>query len=83
MIYKNDYAEAHYNLAYCQRKLGNFDQALEGYRKALTIKPDYASAESNMLDLLKHMNDFDINKKLLEASSRLGISSKLFNHFHY
>ena len=76
LIYRNNYAEAHYNLAYCHRKLGNFDQAIEEYKKALTIKPDYASAESNMLDLLKHMNDFDINNKLLEASSRLGISTK-------
>ena len=29
-----------------------------------------------MLDLLKHMCDFDINKKLVESSSRLGISTK-------
>ena len=76
MIYRNKYAEAQYNLAYCLRKLGNFDQAIEEYKKALTIKPDYASAESNMLDLLKHMNNFDIKNKLLEASSRLGISTK-------
>ena len=74
--YKNDYAEAHYNLGFCLQKLDNFDEAISAYKQALLIKPDYASAESRMLDLLKHMCDFDINKKLVESSSSLGISTK-------
>ena len=74
--YKNDYAEAHYNLGFCLQKLDNFDEAISAYKQALLIKSDYASAESRMLDLLKHMCDFDINKKLVESSSRLGISTK-------
>jgi predicted O-linked N-acetylglucosamine transferase (SPINDLY family) len=76
LMYKNDFAEAHYNLGFCLQKLDNFDEAILAYKQALIIKPDYASAESRMLDLLKHMCDFDINKKLVESSSRLGISTK-------
>ena len=76
LIYKNDYAEAHYNLGFCLQKLDDFDEAISAYKQALLIKSDYASAESRMLDLLKHMCDFDINKKLVESSSRLGISTK-------
>ena len=76
LTYKNDYAEAHYNLGFCLQKLDKFDEALAAYKQALIIKPDYASAESRMLDLLKHMCDFDINNKIIESSSRLGISTK-------
>jgi len=75
LTYKNDYAEAHYNLAFCLQKLGKFDEALAAYKKALNVKPNYASAESSMLDLLKNMCDFDIYNKLIESSSRLGIST--------
>ena len=73
---RKDYAEAHYNLGFCLRTLGKFDEALAEYKKSLIIKPDYTSVESSMLDLLKHMCDFSINDKLIESSSRLGISTK-------
>jgi len=76
LIYKNDYAEAHYNLAFCLQKLDKFDESIAAYEQALIIKPDYASAESSMLDLSKHMCDFLNNSKLIESSSRLGISTK-------
>ena len=79
--YKHDFAEAHYNLGFCLQKLDKFDEALTTYKQALLIKPDYAGAESRMLDLLKHMGDFDINNKLIESSSRLGISTKPIQPF--
>ena len=76
LIFKNDYAEALYNLGFCLQKLENFDEAISAYKQALIIKPDYSSAECRMLDLLNHMCDFDINDKLIESSSHLGISTK-------
>ena len=76
LIHKNDFAEAHYNLAFCLQKLNKFDEALSSYEQALIIKPDYASAESSMLYLLKQICDFSINDKIIESSSRLGISTK-------
>ena len=76
LTYKKNYAEAHYNMAYCLQKSDKFDEAIEEYKQSLTIKPDLASAESGMLYLLKNMCDFNINDKLLESSSRLGISTK-------
>ena len=76
LTYKKNYAEAHYNMAYCLQKSDKFDEAIEEYKQSLTIKPDLASAESGMLYLLKNMCDFNINDKLIESSSRLGISTK-------
>jgi tetratricopeptide (TPR) repeat protein len=31
-------------LGYCERKLGNYDAALDAYRRALTLRPTYAEA---------------------------------------
>ena len=76
LTYKKDYAESRYNLGFCLQKLGKFDEALIEYEKSLIIKPDYASVESSMLDLLKHMCDFNVNDKLIESSSRLGILTR-------
>ena len=76
LTYKKNYAEAHYNMAYCLQKSDKFNEAIEEYKQSLTIKPDLASAESGMLYLLKNMCDFNINDKLIESSSRLGISTK-------
>jgi protein O-GlcNAc transferase len=76
LTYKKNYAEAHYNMAYCLQKSDKFDEAIEEYKQSLAIKPDLASAESGMLYLLKNMCDFNINDKLIESSSRLGISTK-------
>jgi len=76
LTYNKNYAEAHYNMAYCLQKSDKFDEAIEEYKQSLTIKPDLASAESGMLYLLKNMCDFNINDKLIESSSRLGISTK-------
>ena len=76
LTYKKNYAEAHYNMAYCLQKSDKFDEAIEEYKQSLTIKPDLASAESGMLYLLKNMCDFNINDKLIESSSCLGISTK-------
>jgi tetratricopeptide (TPR) repeat protein len=43
---KEEFAEAHNNLAYCLRKQGkqNFDAALQHYNRALELKPDLAEA---------------------------------------
>jgi predicted O-linked N-acetylglucosamine transferase (SPINDLY family) len=81
LTYKKDYPEAHYNLGLCFQKLGKFDEALKEYKKSIMIKPDYASVESSMLDLLKHMCDFNINDKLIQSSSRLGILTKPIQPF--
>ena len=63
-------------MAFCLQKSNKFDEAIAEYKQSLIIKPDFASAESSMLYLLKNMCDFDINNKLIESSSRLGISTK-------
>ena len=81
LTYKKNYAEAHYNMAFCLQKSDKFDEAIAEYKQSLIIKPDFASAESSMLYLLKNMCDFDINNKLIESSSRLGISTKSVTPF--
>jgi tetratricopeptide (TPR) repeat protein len=43
---KEDFAEAHNNLAFCLRKQGkqNFEESLKHYNRALELKPDLAQA---------------------------------------
>ena len=39
---------AHYNLGFALAAEGRIDEAIEHYRKALEIKPDYAEAHNNL-----------------------------------
>ena len=40
-------------MAFCLQKSNKFDEAIAEYKQSLIIKPDFASAESSMLYLLK------------------------------
>lgn len=79
--YKKDYAEAHYNLGFCLQKLEKFEEAIAEYKQALFIKSDYINAEASMNNLLKQICDFDINDRLIESSSRIGILTKSVQPF--
>ena len=79
--YKKDYAEAHYNLGFCLQKLEKFEEAITEYKKALFIKSDYVSVEASMNNLLKQICDFNINDRLIESSSRIGILTKSVQPF--
>lgn len=41
---KPELAEAHSNLGYCRRNLGDYEGALVSYERALKLKPDFAEA---------------------------------------
>ena len=40
-------------------KIGKFDEAIEAYKKAISLKPDYAEAYNNMGSGLKDQGKFD------------------------
>jgi Tfp pilus assembly protein PilF len=51
VIINPGYAEAYSNRGVVLGKLGRNGDAAESYRKALTIKPDYADAKANLESL--------------------------------
>ena len=49
----------HNNLALAKEHIGEYDQACEGYKKALEIEPRYANAHYNYAELLRtHYFDY-------------------------
>ena len=42
------YADAYFQIGYCNDKLGRFSDAIEAYKQAIRIKPDFAEAHINL-----------------------------------
>ena len=49
----------HNNIGIINRALGKLDEAIEAYKKALTLKPDYAEAYNNMGNTLQDQGELD------------------------
>ena len=47
---------AHNNLGHNIKELGQVDDAVKSYKKALTLKPDYAEAHNNLDIVLKQLS---------------------------
>lgn len=60
-------------MGYCERRLGNADEALEYYEKALAIKPNHVGANEYLGELYLEM------KNLPKAEERLKILAKSCN----
>ena len=43
-----DYAEAYNNMSNIFLQQGKLDEAIEGFKKALLIRPNYAEAQNNL-----------------------------------
>ncbi|MGV7206790.1 tetratricopeptide repeat protein [Oxalobacteraceae bacterium A2-2] len=52
-------AEAYFDLGNCYRALGQPQAALDSFRKAVALKPDYAAAHTSMVPLLLDMGLLD------------------------
>ena len=57
-------------MGFCERKLGNTDEALEYYEKALAIKPNHVGANEYLGELYLEM------KNLPKAQERLNVLAK-------
>jgi tetratricopeptide (TPR) repeat protein len=80
---KPNSAEAHNSLGTALKEIGQADDAVASYRRALQIKPDYAEAHSNLGNVLKELGQLDeavasyrraieFKPNLAEAHSNLG-----------
>jgi len=61
-------------MGFCDRKLGNTDEALEYYEKALAIKPNHVGANEYLGELYLEL------KNLPKAEERLKVLSKACNN---
>lgn len=52
------YAEAYFQIGFCNNKLGNYPEAMKAYRRALRIKPDYLIVYFNMGTLCNKLKRF-------------------------
>ena len=77
------FAEAFYNLGNDLQELGQLERAVENYRRALEIYPDYAEAHSNLGNVLRDLGQLgeavacyrralEIKSDFAEALSNLG-----------
>ncbi len=69
-------ADLLYNLGVSAARLGNNDQALEYYKNALKIKPDYASAQINIASII-----LSGEQAIVEEMNGLGTSSKDYKKY--
>ena len=60
-------------MGFCERKLGNTDEALEYYEKALAIKPNHVGANEYLGELYLEL------KNLPKAEERLKVLAKSCN----
>jgi Tfp pilus assembly protein PilF len=67
------HADALNLMGYCERKLGNTDEALEYYEKALAIKPNHVGANEYLGELYLELKD------LSKAEERLKVLAQSCN----
>jgi DNA-binding winged helix-turn-helix (wHTH) protein/Tfp pilus assembly protein PilF len=72
IIFRSDYAEAHYNLADVYEELPAYDRALEEYQKAIEIDPRLYEAYNNLARLyIKRLKDYPAALELLDRAINL------------
>ncbi len=65
-----------YNLGVSASRLGDNDQAMDYYKKALELKPDYASAQINIAAII-----LGNEKTIVDEMNNLGTSSKDYKRY--
>ena len=86
------YADAYFNIGYCNLKLGRYEEAIEAYKQAIRINPDDADAHNNLGvaygNLGRHLEAIEAYKQAIrikpdysEAHINLGVAyGKLGRH---
>jgi len=65
--------DAWYNLSFLLQEMGESPDAISGYKRVLDMKPDYASAEAQLIYQKFYICDWSDYDRAREASARLGI----------
>ncbi len=68
--------ELYYNLGVASKKNGEFDPAVEYYKKALELNPDYVEALINLADLMLSKDD-----AMIKEMNALGTSTADYNRY--
>lgn len=76
-----EFAEAYVNLAAALREQGDLGEAIDACKKVLELEPDFPEAEALKLSLEQHVCNFEISSQLVEASKRLGITTRSVRPF--
>lgn len=53
------YAEAYFQIGYCNSSLGRYNEAIEAYKQAIHIKPDFAEAYCNLGVAYGHLKRYE------------------------
>ena len=61
------------------REKGNYDKAIELYKKAIDLYPHYSKAYSNFGNLLKHLSRFKEAETILRKALLLEPMDSLYN----
>lgn len=68
---KPDIKEAHNNLGYCYRKLGNFEKSIEHYMKALKLDKNFAQAREYLGETYLAMDSMKLAEEQLAKLKEL------------
>ena len=60
-----------YGMANSYENIGEYDQAIVHYQKAIELRPDYLIAMANLVDTYVHKKDYEEAKIILEALRKL------------
>ncbi|KAK3583356.1 hypothetical protein CHS0354_038972 [Potamilus streckersoni] len=64
-------AKVHYNIAKLNADRGNTDYAIEEYRLAIELNPEYDQAMNNLGNIMKDKGDLDEAEQLLETAVKI------------
>lgn len=85
MVKRNPhYADAYFQIGYCNGNLGRYTEGIEAFKQAIRIKPDYAEAHYNLgvayLTLGDKGSALEEYKILKDLDTEL--ANKLFNFIY-
>lgn len=76
-------AAYHHNIAGIYRRLGQFDQAETGFRRAIELKPDYGEAYQGLFEAVRCEASEPILSKLSEQLNNTALDGQAQSYMHF